>query len=140
MLDAYARDPFGDGKPLDGDVRENLTSRLAEVPGALAWLAWDGDTPAGVLTAFVGFSTFRAQPLMNIHDVSVIADYRGQGLARQLLEAVESHARSINCCALTLEVLGNNLPAQRVYRKFGFVGAGELNPPTAMAFWKKVLS
>lgn len=139
MLDAYSCDPLGDGKPLAEDVRENLAARLAKVPNALAWLVRDGENPVGVLTAFVGFSTFSARPLINIHDVSVIAEYRGQGLARKLLEEVEAHARRIGCCALTLEVLGNNVPAQNAYRRFGFEGAGELNPPTAMAFWKKKL-
>ncbi len=139
MLDAYARDPLGDGKPLAADVRERLTDELARLPNSLAWLARLDGRPVGVLTAFVGFSTFAARPLVNIHDVSVTTAARGQGVATKLLEAVEEHARAMGCVSLTLEVRGDNPAAQRVYRRFGFVGAANCEPAEGYLFWKKWL-
>ena len=46
---------------------------------------------------FVGFSTFAASPLINIHDLHVEPEWRRQGVARLLLEAVEARARALGC-------------------------------------------
>ena len=79
LLDAYSRDPMGDGKPLDAAVRERLIPGLREHPTTLVWLAFVGDEPVGITTAFVGFSTFKAAPLINLHDVAVLPAARGRG-------------------------------------------------------------
>ncbi len=139
MLDAYACDPIGNNRPLDARVRKELGPRLAEHPGALAWLAWLEEQPVGVLTAFLSFSTFAAQPRINIHDVAVLPGQRGLGIGRKLIEAVEHHARSTGCCALTLEVRYDNPAARHLYTKLGFTGPTDWHPPETMAFWKKTL-
>jgi ribosomal protein S18 acetylase RimI-like enzyme len=74
----------------------------------------------GLLNAFLGFSTFKAKPLMNIHDIAVQPQWRGQGVGRALLQAIQTHAQRLGCCKLTLEVLSGNHQAQRSYRAFGF--------------------
>src|ERR1017187_4909717 len=71
MTDAYSRDPFGDGNPLDADVRERLISALRGHPTTLVFLAFGGARPIGIATCFTGFSTFAAKPLVNIHDLVV---------------------------------------------------------------------
>jgi GNAT superfamily N-acetyltransferase len=131
MTDAYSRDAFGDGKPLDPDVMERLIPGLRRHPTTLIMLAFDGDRPVGVATCFVGFSTFAAKPLVNIHDLVVLPDLRGKGVGRALMEAVERKARELGCCKLTLEVLDRNQRALAAYTSFGFAqyvlqeGAGE---------------
>jgi GNAT superfamily N-acetyltransferase len=140
MLNQYACDPMGDGRPLAPEVRQRLAEQMGRLPNALAWLARDASgEPLGVLTAFVGFSTFAGRLLINIHDVSVVAAARGQGISSQLFAAVESHARAIGCVRLTLEVRGDNLPAQRAYQRLGFVGATSCAPADGYLFWKKEL-
>lgn len=139
MLDAYASDPMGDGAPLDASVRASLIDRLRAHPTSRCWLAWSDGEPVGVVTAFVGFSTFKARPLINIHDVAVAPGNRGSGIGWKLLEAVEAYAREQDCCALTLEVLGENLPAKLLYHRFGFYGAETVDPPSTWAFLKKQL-
>jgi ribosomal protein S18 acetylase RimI-like enzyme len=77
--------------------------------------------------------------LLNIHDVIVAEAYRSQGLSRRLLEAVETMARGLGCCKLTLEVLEGNTIAQAAYRSVGFSGY-ELDPAIGKAlFWEKKL-
>lgn len=131
MTDAYSRDPFGDGRPLAPDVMERLIPGLRAHPATLILLAFDGERPVGAATCFVGFSTFAARPLVNIHDLVVLPDFRGQGVGRALLEAVERRARELGCCKLTLEVLDRNQRALGAYTSFGFAryslqeGAGE---------------
>ena len=120
MIDAYARDPMGDGAPLPADVRERLVPGLRTHPTTLVFLGFDAENPVGIAVCFLGFSTFAARALINIHDLAVRFEWRGQGVGRRLLEAVEAHARSIGCCKLTLEVQENNRRARSVYRAAGF--------------------
>jgi ribosomal protein S18 acetylase RimI-like enzyme len=87
----------------------------------------------------MGFSTFKARPLINIHDIVVIEDYRGLQLSQLMLKKVEEVARVRNCCKLTLEVLQGNEVAQNAYDKFGF-GGYELDPEMGgTMFWQKSL-
>jgi ribosomal protein S18 acetylase RimI-like enzyme len=120
LVDAYARDPRGGGTPLPQQVRERLVPGLAAHPTACAWLAFDGAEAVGVCVAFVGYSTFHARPLLNIHDLAVLPAHRGRGVGRALLAAAEEMAQGAGCCKLTLEVLEDNLPARSLYERFGF--------------------
>jgi ribosomal protein S18 acetylase RimI-like enzyme len=120
LVNAYARDPMGGGQDLPTTVRDRLISGLRQHPTSLVFLAFDDATPVGVAVCFLGFSTFAARPLINIHDLAVIPDYRGHGIGRLLLERVEAKGRELGCCKLTLEVREDNHRAQRLYQKVGF--------------------
>jgi GNAT superfamily N-acetyltransferase len=120
MLDAYSRDPMGNSRPLEPEVRDRLVPALREHPTAVVLLAFDGDRPVGIATCFQGLSTFVARRLLNLHDLSVIPEYRGRGVGRLLLAAVEEKARELGCCKVTLEVLENN-PARQIYEAAGFI-------------------
>ncbi len=139
LLDHYARDPMGGGKPLSDTVRKDLIPQLKNRYDYLGIIAFCGEQPAGLINAFKGFSTFAAKPLMNIHDVIVSKEYRGNGLAQRMMQKLEQAAQQLGCCKLTLEVLSNNSSAQQAYRKFGFA-AYELDPEAGQAlFWQKVI-
>ena|SRR5688572_11582757 len=120
LLNSYALEPVGGGKPLTRDARERLIPALRDIPRALVLLAFVDDTAIGIAVCFVGFSTFRARPLLNIHDLAVLPQYRRRGAARALLQAAEDYARRQGCCRLTLEVLESNSGARDLYRRFGF--------------------
>ena len=120
MVDAYSRDDMGNAKPLDPDVRARLIPGLRKHPTTLIFLAFDDDQPVGAAVCFIGFSTFAARPLINIHDFVVLPASRGKGVGRRLLEAVEGKARELRCCKLTLEVMDNNHHAVRMYEASGF--------------------
>ena len=131
MVEAYSRDPMGDGAPLAAETRERLIPGLREHPTTLIFLAYDAATPIGVAVCFLGFSTFAAKPLINLHDVAIVPTHRGRGIGRGLLAAVEAKGRELGCCKLTLEVLDKNDRALRTYVAAGFEryalqpGAGE---------------
>jgi GNAT superfamily N-acetyltransferase len=120
---AYALDAMGNGAPLTAEVLDRLIPGLREHPTAIIFLAYVDGKAAGIATCFLGFSTFAARPLINIHDLAVLPEYRGQGLGRALLDAVERNARLRRCCKVTLEVQENNHRARRVYKAAGFAQA-----------------
>jgi ribosomal protein S18 acetylase RimI-like enzyme len=120
ILNSYAIEPVGGGLPLSPEARERVVPALRDHPTALVLLAFAADAPIGIAVGFFGFSTFRARPLLNIHDLAVLPAYRGKGVGRALLSAAEEHARRRGCCRLTLEVLESNSGARALYRRFGF--------------------
>jgi ribosomal protein S18 acetylase RimI-like enzyme len=120
LLDAYARDPKGDDKPLADDVKRELIAGLQRHPTTHVLLAYAGDRPVGVAVCFLGFSTFAARPLLNLHDFAVLAEHRGHGVGRRLMEAVVAKAQELGCCKVTLEVDEHNERARRLYRAAGF--------------------
>ncbi|HMN58256.1 GNAT family N-acetyltransferase [Ottowia pentelensis] len=120
LLDAYAIDPMGGGQPLPPEVRATLCQRLAQVPLAASFIAWLGDEAVGLVNCFEGFSTFKARPLLNVHDIVVRPAHRARGVGQALLAAAERHAQERGCCKLTLEVLSGNARALRSYQRFGF--------------------
>jgi len=133
LLDSYARDPMGAGQALSGEVRARLAADLARHPGAYGLLVERAAEAVGFATCFLGYSTFRARPLLNIHDIAVLPAWRGRSAARALLEGIEQLARELGCCKLTLEVREDNPRARGVYEQAGF------QPATCSLFLEKPL-
>jgi ribosomal protein S18 acetylase RimI-like enzyme len=132
LLDAYASDPAGGGEPLSDFAKANLVPALACRQQAYSVLAWDGDAPVGLVNCIEGFSTFACRPLVNIHDVAVLASHRGRGVAAQMLVLAEALARERGAVKLTLEVLSGNAPACHLYQRLGFAGY-QLDPTMGTA-------
>jgi ribosomal protein S18 acetylase RimI-like enzyme len=122
LTSMYAADEMGNGAPLSTEILSRLIPGLRNHPTTIIFLAYDGEKPVGIANCFLGFSTFAAKPLINIHDLAVVPERRGQHVGRALLEAVEQHARQFGCAKVTLEVQENNKRAQQVYKSAGFVG------------------
>jgi GNAT superfamily N-acetyltransferase len=120
LSNAYAMDPMGNGKALSSEVRRELIPGLQQHPTAVIFLAFQNKNAVGIATCFVGFSTFAARPLINIHDFYVIPGLRGHKIGQMILAAVEQKARDMGCCKVTLEVQQNNHRAQRIYEAAGF--------------------
>ncbi|MDM0048473.1 GNAT family N-acetyltransferase [Variovorax sp. J22R115] len=139
LLDAYACDPAGGGSPLSADVIAELPKALAARPQAFSVLAYDGEQPVGLINCIEGFSTFACKPLVNVHDVVVLASHRGQRVTQRMLARVEDEARSRGACKLTLEVLSGNQSALRAYEREGFANY-QLDPAfgSAMFLQKKL--
>lgn len=140
LLDSYAADPMGGGEPLSAQVKSELVATLAALPHALSFLCYVDGRAAGLANCFEGFSTFSCKKLLNIHDIAVLAEFRGLGLSQHLLQAIEVAARELDCAKVTLEVLDGNGPAKRAYEKFGFAPY-QLDPAMGQAlFWQKPVS
>lgn len=137
LLNAYALDPMGGNEQLLETTKQQLCAEMAKRDNVFSFIAYVDEQPAALCNCVEGFSTFKAQPLMNIHDIAVLAEFRGLGLSHKLLQEVELFAKQRGCCKLTLEVLEGNEIAKASYQKFGFEGY-ELDPKLGQAmFWEK---
>ena len=139
LLDSYAQDPAGGGKPLSDFAKTHLARELAARPQAFSVLAFDGDKAVGLVNCIEGFSTFACRPLVNIHDVAVLPGHRGQRIGEKMLALVDEIARERGACKLTLEVLSGNTRAMKAYEREGFAGY-QLDPSygTATFMHKKL--
>ena len=108
------------GQDLHEDSQQRLVEGLRQHPAVHGFIAFDDRHPIGFSICFLGFSTFVARPLLNIHDFYVREGYRGGGVGGRILQAIEEKAHSLDCCKLTLEVETNNHPALSLYDRFGF--------------------
>jgi len=133
LLDMYCQDFFGKLAPLENDVRQRLIRGLKDA-GGTCFLAHSGEAFVGLAICLPSFSSFRARPLLNIHDIAVVPEHRGKGIGRALLAAIEQEARRRGCAKITLEVRSDNSLAMDLYRRCGFRGT---EPETL--FWSREL-
>ena len=127
ILDAYARGPGGQNAPLPPLARENLGEGLRSHPMAFVLFGrWAGEI-VGAAVCVWSFSTFAGRPSVNLHDFSVLPEAQGRGVGTALLGELERRARERDAAKMTLEVVGTNEAAQRLYERYGFAHD---DPPT----------
>jgi len=144
MLQMYASDPMGAGKPLGSDITDTLITKMAARPQVFSVLAYanmqnaeGGIQPIAFANCIESFSTFKAKPVVNIHDFAIIEQARGHGISQGLMTYIETLSKQKGACKITLEVLEGNIAAQKAYIKSGFKGY-ELDPSMGQAmFWEK---
>jgi len=135
LINVYRTDPMGgELPPIIPELSEQLLLGLQQLPTSFVHLAYETGSYTGMAICFIGFSTFHARQLINIHDLIVLPQSRGKGIGRMLLTSIETKARQMRCCKVTLEVRTDNGVAQHLYKACGF-SAGE----SPMYFWTKTL-
>lgn len=138
LLNVYATDIMGGGAAIGNHLHQQLIEGLQNTPHKLILLVYDDENPIAIANCFYGFSTFKAKPLLNIHDFAVAPEARGKGVAKLLLERIAEEAKTAGCCKITLEVLEGNKRAQKVYFDFGFENY-ELDPIAGKALFLEKL-
>jgi len=137
LMALYSGDIMGGGVALPSENCHQLADALSDFGYANTVLAFADGEPIGMATSLKSFSTFALKPLLNIHDFYVVPQWRGVGVGVAMLEKTQSVARKLGCCKLTLEVLGNNLPAKSLYQKFGFEAYQLAESAGCAEFWQK---
>lgn len=140
LVNTYSKDVMGIGQSLPDDILAEMIPALKRHPTTLIFLAYVGDDAVGVACCFMGFSTFAAKPLINIHDIGVQPGHRDRGVGRALIEGVQKAAVELGCCKMTLEVRQDNARAMHLYQKCGFGNDHLDNEDAAMEFWEKPLT
>lgn len=119
LTNEYAKDPMGLEEPLSEDIQSKLIKQMKNTPNVFSLIAFVDGEPAGIANCITSFSTFNAAKVINVHDLSVRAVFRGNGIGEALLKAVEEKAAQNNCSKITLEVREDNR-AKNLYDRMGF--------------------
>lgn len=98
-------------------VPARLRAYLSE-PVNLMVLAVDGDLVIGQAAAVIHKHPDKPDELY-IDEVGVSPDWRRQGLAQRMMEALFAQGRAMGCQASWLATEIDNLPARRLYESFG---------------------
>jgi RimJ/RimL family protein N-acetyltransferase len=112
-----------------GRSPEEIQERMAESATQVVFGAFDGDT-------LIGIAGLRRDALVQVAHKAVLwgvflhPDWRQRGLARQLLHALFTYARTRGIEQIRLSVNVENPPAARLYRALGFESYGR--EPRAM--------
>ncbi|MBI9097587.1 MAG: GNAT family N-acetyltransferase [Spirochaetaceae bacterium] len=135
VLESYKTCDMGDGIPYTEAEKARLTTQFIVHPNVMAFLIYKGGKIAGGSVCFKAFSTFSTANVINIHDLCIVDEFRGQGLGRALTEYIVQKGRELLCSRITLEVREDNGIAKSLYRKFNFE---DMTPK--MHFWRRKLT
>ncbi|MCC6073645.1 GNAT family N-acetyltransferase [Pseudomonas sp. GCM10022188] len=102
-------------------IRSFLGERL-ERGDSVIFLARDEEGRAqGFVQLYPIFSSLSLRPAWLLYDLFVSPEARRQGVAEMLMNAARAHAEATGACGLQLETARNNLTAQALYEKLGYV-------------------
>ncbi len=85
------------------------------------FLAWHADQAAGFMHLISSTNTLAMRPIWFLEDLYVDPAARRLGIATRLMRYAEEFARSTGAERLTLATAHDNLHAQRLYAKMGYV-------------------
>lgn len=122
LLDGFSR--VSENKELPSQIKNTLIDNLKEFGNTKIYFVEDQGTPIGIALCVISFSSFYAQSVLNIHDFYIDPAYHRKGVGDALMAYVLSEAEKGPYCKVTLEVVGDNFAAQRLYEKHGFFGNG----------------
>ncbi|MDR1859363.1 MAG: GNAT family N-acetyltransferase [Bacteroidales bacterium] len=134
LLDAYMRDAMGLSAPMPVGLAPRIIAGLRQHSGYIGFFALCDGQYAGLANCNRNFSTFKARPLLNIHDLIVLPEFRRQGVGRFLLDALSDFCRQNGYCRISLEVRTDNSKAQALYRAAGFADSA-----APALFWEKII-
>nr|WP_321410569.1 GNAT family N-acetyltransferase [uncultured Carboxylicivirga sp.] len=120
LMNAYMQDPMGSETTLGEDLFELMKEGLKKQSNYCGVILKEENNYVGLANCFYAFSTFKAAPLLNIHDFIILKSERGKGFGRKLMSAVKDVALKSKCCKITLEVRTDNPVAQSLYLSEGF--------------------
>ena len=75
-----------------------------------------------IIVAFAGI--WKVLDEVHITNIAVRKDFRNQGIGSKIFENLLELAYSKDVTSITLEVSENNIPAIKIYEKFGFEKVG----------------
>lgn len=84
-------------------------------------VARDGDKVVGSITFYkLDLFTFSFQPVLEVFNVAVLKDYRGQKIAKKLFEFIFDYAKKNGYKSINLTCLDTAITAHKLYESVGF--------------------
>ena len=113
----------------DGALDPRWTSEFFSDARHHLAVAIDDGSVVGMVSA-VNYVHPDKAPQLWINEIGVAATHRRRGIARQLLDAILAHGRTLGCTEAWLGTEETNEPARRLYSKAG----GKSEPFTLYSF------
>ena len=90
-------------------------------------VAKDGDKVVGSIAFYkLDLFTFSFQPTLEIFNVAVLKEYRGQKIAKKLFEYIIDFAKEYGYKSINLTCLDTAIPAHKLYESIGFKKASSV--------------
>ena len=105
-----------------GKIGLDIIPKLISLGNSKVYLCEADNNVIGIAMCFLGFSTYYQKELLNIHDFYIQDKYQGKGVGKCFLKYIEEDCTKNGICRITLEVLGDNANAIKVYKHCGFIG------------------
>ena len=110
-------------------IRDRITLASSQPPGQFSvaqyFLAWmetpEGRKAVGFMHLMPSTNTLAMRPIWFLEDLYVDPSVRGKGIATAFLKHAEEFARRTGAERLTLATAHDNLAAQSIYRKLGYI-------------------
>jgi GNAT superfamily N-acetyltransferase len=118
LFDAY-RQFYQAAADLAG-AREFIYQRLVHDESVI-FLAMEGEAALGFVQLYPVFASVAMQRLWLLNDLLVEPSARRQGVGQALMKRSEEFARETGSRGLFLRTAADNLPAQRLYERCGWV-------------------
>jgi ribosomal protein S18 acetylase RimI-like enzyme len=84
-------------------------------------VAKDSNKIIGSITFYkLDLFTFSFQPVLEIFNVAVLKDYRGQKIAKKLFAFIVNYAKKNGYKSINLTCLDTAIPAHKLYQSVGF--------------------
>jgi len=109
-------------RPYDPALFFRETADFLKNPRSNIFVAEKDGKLVGYLQA-IGRTQRRIRHVVSIN-IAILQAYTGQGLGGKLFGALEEWARQSGIVRMDLSVMVNNIPAQKLYQKLGFVREG----------------
>ncbi len=110
---------FYNTKPNPKDCYLFIKQRLSKKDSTLL-IAYSNQKMAGFLQAYPMFSSVAMQKTLLLNDLYVNQEYRGLGIAKQLILHIENIAKKENVFAIKLATQVSNKPAQKLYHSLNY--------------------
>ncbi|WHY55570.1 GNAT family N-acetyltransferase [Peribacillus simplex] len=101
-------------------AREFLRERLTNGE-SVVFMAYDEGNPIGFVQLYPSFSSVSMMRSWVLNDLFVKESARKKGFGEELLNAAITFARETGAKGVSLETGKDNVNAQKLYEKFGFV-------------------
>ena len=118
LFDLY-RIFYHQGSNING-AKEFIKDRLSNAESVI-FIAFDANNPIGFVQLYPSFSSVSMKRTWVLNDLYVRESVRGKGFGEKLIEKALSFAGETGAKGVLLETNIENVTAQRLYEKVGFI-------------------
>jgi ribosomal protein S18 acetylase RimI-like enzyme len=114
-----AADAFGMERPTPEARQRLIVETLAQSTRLHVLIAAYDQKLIGYACYYLGYTSFKARPVLHLEDLFILETYRSQGIGRALLRACAGAAIEADCARMEWFVQIHNPRAIEFYRRLG---------------------